>query len=80
MASSMSPYYWAFRCCKSPINFDIVLISDILRPYDLGIRAFYLRSIISASTHWFISITNKTTSSMLLNNPFIKKVLKVKRH
>ena len=80
MASSMSPYYWAFRCCKSAINFEIVLINDILRPYDLGIRAFYLRSIISASTYWFISITNKTTSSMLLNNPFIKKVLKVKRH
>jgi hypothetical protein len=76
----MSPYYWAFRCCKSAINFEIVLINDILRPYDLGIRAFYLRSIISASTYWFISITNKTTSSMLLNNPFIKKVLKVKRH
>jgi hypothetical protein len=18
----MSPYYWEFRCCKSPINFD----------------------------------------------------------
>jgi hypothetical protein len=80
MAISMSPYYWEFRCCKSAINFEIVLISDILRPYDLGIRAFYLRSIRSASTHWLISITNKTTSSMLLNNPFIKKVLKVKRH